>query len=554
MIDHTPTFTPCRSGRCPIQKRVGTDILAVSILTAILWGVLYFLTPNLVEGLSFVGSYRACNGMSDSPSLSALWKFICDIREGDTARVSNVLSIPFMLWSPWKWIFPWLSGLLTSLMIWMGARYAFGRALDWTSYAVVWFLVDFFLPWRNLLLTPVYCLNYLYPAVLTLFLVRYIMLTNRWNLRFWLGIPLVMLAGWWHEGFAATALCGLGFVMLLRRGRMPLQWWILCVIYGLTVILLVSAPHVMGRIADETSTTGRWFHPGLVVDAFMVFCLLLSMGCALFFKTGRRHLATLFRGWQFPLFFTIAVTGISLAFLFVYTPRVCFWPSLAAIIALGLLWRPLWTRSGSWFRFSAGLIAIIVCTLQLIVAIEWQAKFYNQYEEANVLLDASPTGTIFYDVIPTSALPKTTLYYPTKEIWASDLNLWALSFAKGDRQIAVVPRSLRDARPGDSSALSGNVPVYTAGNALFIDPRNVPALRLPPDIVRYINVVADCSLTFDDGTTIAPTPAMLIYYVNAPGDTLLYLYPCEIDIDRADRVREVNVPLDNIIVHEIRTH
>ena len=48
MIDHTPTFTPCRSGRCPIQKRVGTDILAVRILTAILWGVLYFLTQNLV--------------------------------------------------------------------------------------------------------------------------------------------------------------------------------------------------------------------------------------------------------------------------------------------------------------------------------------------------------------------------------------------------------------------------------------------------------------------------------------------------------------------------
>ncbi len=535
------------SDRCPFGRLVGPGVPAVALLVAILWGVLFFLTPVQVDDQMFVSVYRSHNGMSDTPSLSAWWQYALELRVNDTSRISNLLAIPSMLWSPWKYIFPWLTGLMVALMIWMASRYAFGRHLDWASFGVVWLLVAFFLPWRNFLVTVTYSLNYVYPAVLTMFLVWLIMGTDRWNWRFWVGIPLVLLAGWWHEGFAATALCGLGFVMLLRRGRMPVQWWILCLIYGVTVLVLVSSPLVRGRIEREVTDSGGWLKLSFLYDVLMVGALGASMVGALLFSAGRRHLLALFKGWKFPVFFTIAVTGTFLAFLFSYTPRVCFWPSLASIIALGMLWCPLWVRVDWRLRFACGGVAIILCVVHLLFVINWQTKYWHQNRDILSLLERSERSTVYYDIISPWSLPKLTLNYPSKSMWVSEYNYETLSAMRDYPLVAVVPSSLRDATPDNAKRLRGNVPAFSTGDALFVDSRRVPFLDIRGAKAAYIPVFPDCRLTLADGSEVLDSDALVLYYVNQPGDTLLYIRPYEIDpalvtgIDLSPENLQVNV-------------
>lgn len=533
-------------GVCPLSRRLGEGTPALCLLIAVLWGVLYYLTPFQVDDLAFIGSYRELNSMSDSFSLKAWWDFVCEIRVGDSARVGNILMIPSALWTPWKWLFPWLTGLMTAAMIYMAARYAFGRSLDWTSLGLVWILTAVFLPWRNFIVTNTYSLNYVYPSVLTLGLVWLIMNVRGWGWRFWVTLLLAVAAGWWHEGFAATALCGLGLVMLLRRGRMSVQWWIICLAYGITLLILVSSPLVVGRMAYESTDPGRWIHPGFAYDSLMAVTLLFSVLGFLFTRRGRRRLGGLFGEWKFPLFLTVSVCGTLLAFIFTYTPRVCFWPSLASIIALGILWRSVWLSFSVRIRSVVGIGAILVAVLHLVHVIDWQSRYYQQDKLLNEMIEASPTGTVFYDLIPTQGLPKTTLYYPSKEMWFTLFHYHCLSLSQGGRQIAVVPRSLENARPADSLRIESNLPVYSTGDAIFIDSQSVPWLKLGSDSLRYIARIPETDFKLRDGREIRFPASLFLYYFNQAGDTLLYLYPYDIE---PREVTGVNLSRNNVLIN-----
>lgn len=534
--------------RCPLERKIGEGVPALWFLIAVLWGVVYLLTPFQVDDLQFLGTYRAHNGMSDSFSIAGWWDYIREIRQCDSARVSNVLAIPAMIWAPWNLIFPWLTGMLTATMIWMASRYALGRSLDWRGFGLIWLLIAVFLPWRNFILTVTYSLNYVYPSVLTMFVVWLIMGTDRWNWRFLVGLPLVIVAGWWHEGFAATALCGLGTVMLIRKGRMPLQWWILCLVYGFTVIALVSSPLVVGRMAHESTDPGRWIKLSFAFDALTAIGMVLSILGALTFRAGRRRLGELCAGWKFPLWTVVALSGTCLAFLFTYTPRVCFWPSLAAIIVLGMIWRPIWTRLGPTFRTAVGIVTVLLCTANLLYVIYWQARYDRQYREIMSELDESSTGTVFYDVIPITALPKLTLYYPSKEMWVTQFHFRSLSAARGNLQVAVVPVSLRDATPGNTVRLNGNIPAYTTGDAVFIDAGKVSFLRLDPGLTTFPESIPDCELELADGRRVREPQGLYEYYFNTAGDTLLYFYSQSVP---SSEIRGIRLSPENMKVYEL---
>lgn len=520
-------------------------VMSIGVLIAFLWGWMFYLTPCQVDDLMFQGTYREYNSGSDSFSINAWVDFVREIRQLDTSRIGNILMIPSTLWSPWKEIFPWLTGGMVAMMLWLSARFGMGRRnVGVTAMCLMWLAATLFLPWRNYLVTVTYSLNYVYAAVLTLVIIRLLLNVRDWGWRFWVCLGCCAAAGWWHEGFAATTLCGMGVVMLLRRGRMPVQWWICCLTYGIIMLILVSSPLVVGRIEQETGSSGAWRSAAFAFDSLTTAAMLAVTLLAALSARGRRYLSGLLAEGYFPVFVVISLTGLLLAVLFNYTPRVCFWPSLGAIIALMMLARPVIDRMGKkWGMIFSGA-TIILLTAHMGVCIFWQQRYHEQNREITEAIAKSPRGTIYYDIIKPSECPRYTLYFPSKVCWTVLFQYVSLSEATGLGEVAVVPTELRTASPADAEKVESNLPLYRAGESIFVDPTDIPSLRPNEGMACYHISPIICDVTLTDGSTASFISALPLYYTNEAGERLMYLYLNGMDARQVSRIMvDVTEPL-----------
>lgn len=544
---------------------------ATLLLIAILFGVLYYLTPYQLDDWMFMGAYRNHNGGSDSFSLSSWIAACAEIRANDNGRLSNILSPVSTLWSPWKELFPWLTGLAVGAIVWSVSRIGFGRRVEWSGVGVTWLLIALFLPWRDALLVRDFALNYVWAAAVT-FVALWLLLTVRgWNLRFFLSIPVIVAAGWWHEGFVVPTLCGLGVVALIRRFRMSPQWWTLVVLYAVAGALMTLSPGMLNRASKEIGGHSNPLGLRYLVDIFPLALLVASTVMAMLFRKGRARLLALVRGEDlssegsqtrttipfFPLFFTVSVAGAIISLLANYTPRVCFWSSLCALTALLILYRPLWRALPKLWRGVVGALCVCLCVLHLLFAISWQSRYHREAEQVLAELERSETGTVFIDVIPKRALSPLTLYYPSRLMWLTPFNLLSMGYAQGDRNLAVVPADLATLPPLPV-ADSVPAPSLTPVPALLVDDRaevqdgrapqpfalyrycghlvaRPPKTLFPPEgEPLYLNAPSRADVTLAGGTVARDVLTPLFFFSSTRGDTLLYIATPDVDADRIE--------------------
>lgn len=458
----------------------------LALLMAALYALLSFFTPYYLDDWTFMGNWRD-DAANQGFSWAGWWRYYTYIRGYDNGRIANALSPISTMISPWKDIFPWVTGLSVALTAVMLQRLATGsRSVLYLS--ICWILMIAGLPWNDTIFVRDYSLNYIWASAITLALLglmRMACLSEK-NGRVFLLLAILTAvpAGGWHEGFAVCTICGLGFLAISRKFRLPGRFYIILAVYLASTLLFMLSPGIMGRAANALAENHSYIlkRPLLIVGFDCVIFLLLLVK-----RTHRKNEVStgsiLIKTLNSPLAIVsigILVSGFILGFCSTNTPRSFFWPDMGAI-ALGLyLIRQIIgdTRPGSSekkissrsiFINTSTAVLVLLCTAQTVAVLVWQIRYERETKKIMALLDRSESGTVFYDItLPTKA-PAYTLGIPVANMWSSKFHYAALWSYYLTPVIGVVPEELRNAtrHQMESDTLRLRIPDYIDGEMVY---------------------------------------------------------------------------------------
>lgn len=411
---------------------------------AALYTALSLVTPYLLDDWTFMGVYRDDVDGGYAFSFRAWSDYYQYIRGFDNGRIANFLSPLSTMFTPWKELFPFLTGLLMPIIAILILPFreiepgADGK-LKALLLAFAWGLMIVGLPWRDTIFVRDYALNYIWASAINLAFLRLLwLICDKERARHdttWILIPAILLAitaGGWHEGFAAATLCGLGLLAIARRFRLPGRFYLLTSIYLLSAIIFAMSPGMVGRIADHTGLPVQFSSIRTYV-ILLIVCVLLVIHIIRI--TQRKGDWKLNRSDSTILTVAVGIVfgGYFIAMATVNTARSYFWPDLAAIcVALLLIKRIAATGSRSsksnpgrkrTFSLISVLVALL-CSAQSVSVIVWQDRYRKESEEIVNLLEHSETGIVYYDFKYPDRAPWYTLDIPTgNRIW---FNPWHL--------------------------------------------------------------------------------------------------------------------------------
>lgn len=415
----------------------------LALLIAAIYTVLVWITPTAIDDWTFWGSWR-----DDIPgegfSLSKWWGFFQFIRAYDNGRLSNVMDPIFVIYSPWKEIFPFLTGILMAWAVVLSQRLATrGPSCLWL--AATWTLMIVCLPWRDTLFVTDYALNYIWSAAITLSLFFFMRFGERlrkpWL--FILTLLLALIAGGWHESFAMASLCGLALLMLARRFRLSRRFYAVFAVYLASTLLFMLSPGMIGRIGNTAGLRPHHlpFHFHLII-----FLLGVTILGSLFSKRGRAVLREAAVSDVAVVSFGIFVAGNLIASLTVNTMRAYFWPNLAGVVlTLWIVKRWFAQPAKSWMPNAVATLLACACTAEMVLVIVWQWRYSKDYENIITLLNKSENGSVYYDFPYPDIAPAYTLRVPTSHMWINWYNYHALLSWYMTPVIGVAPTALRDA-------------------------------------------------------------------------------------------------------------
>lgn len=408
----------------------------VAFLIAALYATLSYVTPYYLDDYTFMGNYRDDAEGGYAFSWSAWARYYDIIRGYDNGRISNALSPISTMFSPWKEIFPILTGIMLSLTIVLVQRFATQRRRSTGYLALTWALAIVCLPWRDTLFVRDYVLNYIMASAVTLsflwFLRKICREERPSRMHVASCLVLAIIAGGWHEGFSATTICGLGLLAILRRFRLPRRFYAATAVYLASTLLFMLSPGIIGRIALAAESE----HPFPTKNIYII--LLLDAALALLYMASRMCKGRRPNIMRLPasviVSVGITVSGYVLAFCSTATPRSYFWPDLAAIcIAVWLTKRILdqLRQEGRRFIATTSTAAVItltaLCAAQTLSVIVWQDRYRREADKIMELLSNSKTGIIYYNPTWPQEAPAYTLRIPVgNKIWSSPWHMGCL--------------------------------------------------------------------------------------------------------------------------------
>ena len=249
----------------------------------------------------------------------------------------------------------------------------------------------------------------------------------------------------------------------------------------------------------------------------LLIFLAASTGVALCFRRGRDAVKVL---WQNPYTRIAAfsvLTGVAMwTVLARHNPGVTWYPQ-----ALGLV-----LFSSLAFRLAGGRIPATVLTFVAIGTVfvnatVWMSKKNIEFQEIMAEAQASPTGTVFRDLLPKPHTP--TLRLLPEEAWRSNMHLFAIN-SHEIKVINAVPAALRDFSPAKARHLPGNASLMTYKgmivapySKLKYDRIELPC-EVPTDYFDYI-------LAFDGDEGGFPQLTTRYVFTATDGTRWLYLEP-----------------------------
>lgn len=303
------------------------------------------------------------------------------------------------------------------------------------------------------------------------------------------------------------------------------------------VICILTGNYHQSRIADEVHFT---FGADDMLKNLILLCsglILVGLSSFLMIATPRyRHSFISLIHSQWILFVGIAIAGYCMSLFVKPSPRVGTCSQLFSIIALLYMWRQYPPRLISLVyhnnrlrTIATGLIATF-CFAHIITVISWQKRFYDEAEYIYNALSESPTGTIYYDIIPRDAAPIITLRACTDRTWIEPFQYYVIDisiFNNQHKNAAVVPTKLSQSA-ANSKLLEGTARLSMTDGVLTSD--NLDLQR--------INGTLQLLLSTDTSPTPKIYDCLSLKYISPDGPKI-YIHPYKLDgnIIKADIIQ-----------------
>ena len=500
---------------------------------AVIYGLFSYFTPIMNEDITLINVYKSHNGGQSTFSLSALAGLLDELRRYDVGRLGNIVAALADCLMP-KWLFAAMSGICVACLfqiITVMARIPRSRRSAVT--VLLWAVSLVWLPWRNWIMINAFMANYVYSSVAVLL---FIWLFAKSLGKKKLSAPFIIIsvivalaAGCFHEGFAAPVCCALAVLAIVRRFRLSPFSWVLIALFVTSALYNVSSPGLLNRATDEVST-GR----GLVEAVkFIAVCLpgfvvlLALLGLAYWRK--RAVVIELFRRPVFMIVTLSAVFGAIMC-LMVHSDSRSAWPAELFSLIAAASFLP-YVKLGKMRAIVSPAASIIYVALVIffINVLISQYALFRQHNRIMELLEHSPTGTVFYDIIPPDENETATLRLITSREWvfpAISNKLGDPDFNKTDKSFAVVPAALSGYAEDNATTLPGSAGLRNYNGILvgedmtFADPKNVSSYRA----VRF---------TTASGEAVTDVRAFCLRFVAPDGTYRTYVRPSiGIDSDR----------------------
>lgn len=500
-------------------------------LIAILFASISYLTPLQLDDYVFMAEYRNAAG-SERLSPGGLLHFWLEIRQYDNGRIANLLS-PLTTLSPaGRILFPALTGCAVAFIIGMTVMLTMrsGSRKSALPVTLAWSMTLLLLPWRNSIFVADYALNYVWGTAVTLLFVAVALRLDSRKRSAACAIPAILLAiiaGGWHEGFAFTTLSGFLLYSAYATAsgkRFPLRWWITGIIYALSAFAFFICPGMIIRMQEQLGESPQSLSVfKMLADTAPAAMLLLIITAGMTLRATRRRIISQMRRPLFIIMSAAAFTGTLLSITTQHQPRSAFWPDIASIICILLIFRnPLYTAVHRRYlripRIALTLTLTALSTAISLQIITWQKKYFDEDRRIISLMRQSESGSVFLDIIPPEDLPLQTLKIPTKSAWVTPFHYHALGEYTGKKFCAVVDPALAHA------PLSESIPLDSPDKVSLL--RGCLTAPYSPDTRPDVRI-ADIRLT--DGSVRRGVFAPWLPYVNTLGDTLVYIRPTGID-------------------------
>lgn len=505
------------------MRRLPLTILLVTM--AVVFGLYSFFTPYVIDDMMFTGEYLRCNGGDSTFSLSSLADYARQVRQVDNGRLSNILVPVVTLMTP-HWLFAAITGAGFALMFYLMTRIARIPAERRAGIILVtWALSLILLPWRNYIIVCDYLLNYLYP---TLFILAFVILMaeatdGRLSAgRFVAALVIAPIAAWFHEGFSFSICMGLAALAMVRRFRLSGQWWALAVVFGAVAVYVALAPGILNRANNEFNGMGVWEKAKFVLSILPAVgaALCVFAGCS--FSARLRPVVRTLLGRPAFLILLVAMVSLSALLLILNSDSRSGWPcEIFALIILQSFVPFLHLRPSKVLN---GALIALYCAMVLFFChvIRWQYRFWVQHRQIEALMNESPTGTAYYDIIDPRSARVSTLFMATRNPWVLpyQFNVINNNNAAGEgRYFSVVPTVLRDYSEGAGRPV--------AGSANLIDYKGV-LVGEDGHYVEQGNGYYSDDEVYDivgaDGTLYPGVHCMRVRFADSDGKYQMYVY------------------------------
>lgn len=492
----------------------------LALLMATLYSILSLITPLYLDDWSYMGNWRDDLG-NKGLSISALVENALYVRGYDNGRIPNMIAPLESMFSPFKDLFPILTGVLLSLSIVIVQRFA-GRLQSVFELSVTWVAFVLFLPWKDTLFENIYAFNYIWAAAITLFFLWFL---RKGEKRGWtpsiviLSIILAILAGGWHESMAAATLCGLGLLILVRKFRFSNRFYIIVTVYFVSAVFFMLSPGMLNRMANSI---GNATHILSYRHFVVIFAPAILIILNLFSVRGREILMSALKSDIVIVGIGIVIAGTAIGVGAANVPRSFYWPNMAAIcvsLYLILKWKSGLSKS---FKYVVAGVLVVMCSLQVGAAIYWQGRYTRDWEAVMSGFETSETGTVFYDSPNPPHAPRYTLGIPYAEAWRSPWHLSLFQSYVMTPTVGVVPTALRDAGLGEATPLrhAPGTPPVSLYKGYLISPYE----RLDTTSAFISPAFRDVKATMPDGVETSGT-YVAVPFITERGDTLTYYTP-----------------------------
>lgn len=479
------------------------------------------LTPLQLDDLAFMNLYLEKSGGYEGLSIKGIVGFFESMRENDNSRISNQLAPIFALVTPFKQIFPILNGLCVCGIIWIISKWC-KREKSQLFILCVWVTMVLFLPWRDQLFCQDFALNYIFAGFITLYDVYLICKFEKrgWKLtNLFYVIFVSILAGGWHEGFAFPTLGGLFICAFRHNFKMTRFWYTVVFLYFISALFFALSQGMLDRMGREDNIIGIYSYLRMIFTLCLPLILYITVLLVMAKdKSPKPIFKIIFANNVTIVFFISSILACIIFIIFDHSARTAFYPCLSAIIVFFMLINHIKIRIHKFVHTFIYVFCGLFLSIQAVSSLIWQYKLYEENRIIMKLIKESKTGTIFYDMILPEDIPFYTLFFPSRSVWESRVQMRYLRIFFNNNSVAIVPEELRDARSDNNHSLGDGL--YIHNDKLYSDEDFSAAEN---DKNLYFNI------EMKNGKKIYYQSGFLVKFINDYGKDLYYIRIPRID-------------------------